>query len=69
MGALAVAFGLVLCGALGAASAMAATGSISGTVTDAASEDGIDNIWRRCVKVHKKHRRHGEGSRAQVTAR
>jgi hypothetical protein len=43
--ALAVAFGLVLCGALGAPPAMAAAGSISGTVTDSVSEDGIDNIW------------------------
>lgn len=42
---LTIAFGLALCGMLGmAAPAMAATGSISGTVTDAISEEGIGNI-------------------------
>jgi Carboxypeptidase regulatory-like domain len=42
---LTVAFGLTFCLALGATPALAATGSIGGTVTDAVSEEGIDGIW------------------------
>jgi hypothetical protein len=48
---LTVAFGLVLCGALGAAPALAATGSIGGTVTDAVSEAGVDDIWICAVQA------------------
>jgi len=42
---LTVAMGLVLCGALGAAPTSAATGSIGGTVKNAASGEGIEGIW------------------------
>jgi Carboxypeptidase regulatory-like domain len=41
---LTIAVGLTLCGALGAASASAATGSISGTVKSAAADEGIGEI-------------------------
>src|SRR4249919_3441507 len=42
---LTVAFGLVACGALAAAPALAATGSIGGTVKGAAGGEGIAGIW------------------------
>jgi hypothetical protein len=42
---IAIVMGLALCGAWGAAPAVAATGSISGTVTEAGSGDPIAGIW------------------------